>query len=205
MEHKWLEWATRLQSIAQAGLTFSTNSYDLDRYKQIRELSFEIMHEHTGVSTEKIASVFECETGYQTPKVDIRSAVFKEGKILLVREKLDGAWAMPGGWADVNTSPAESAVRECLEEAGAVVRPRRVVAVHLASRQNSHVGPYTIYKIFFECELVRFNFTENTETLDAAFFPPDALPPLSTERTMEEQVKLCFNASKHELFEPEFD
>jgi ADP-ribose pyrophosphatase YjhB (NUDIX family) len=205
MDNKWLEWATKLQSIAQAGLTFSESPYDLDRYEQIRALSVEIMHEYTGVSTEKIRELFAGETGYQTPKTDIRSAVFKDDKILLVKEKIDGAWSMPGGWADVNSSPSESAVRECFEEAGAIVKPRRVIAVHLANKQNNHLAPYTIYKIFFECELIETSFKENTETLEAGFFPLNDLPPLSTDRTTTAQIEMCFNAKMQDIVEPVFD
>jgi ADP-ribose pyrophosphatase YjhB (NUDIX family) len=202
---KWIEWATTLQSIAQAGLTFSENRYDLDRYEQLRKLSVEIMHEHTGISHEKLTGLFAGETGYQTPKVDIRSAVFNDDGILLVREKVDGAWSMPGGWADVNSSPSESATRECLEEAGAIVKPRRIIAVHLASKQNNPLNPYTIYKIFFECELIKTSFKENTETLEAGFFQLNALPPLSTDRTTEAQIRMCFDAREKEIIEPAFD
>jgi ADP-ribose pyrophosphatase YjhB (NUDIX family) len=205
MNTKWIEWAARLQSIAQAGLTFTDNSYDLDRYKKIRELSVEILNEYTNVSKDKITDLFANETGYQTPKTDIRSAVFNYDKILLVREKIDGAWSMPGGWADVNSSPSESAVRECLEEAGAVVRPKRIIAIHVANKHNNPLSPYTIYKIFFECELIENKFIENTETLEAGFFPLDGLPLLSTDRTTKAQIEMCFNARKEEFVEPFFD
>jgi len=205
MKQKWLEWATRLQSIAQAGLTFGVNQYDLDRYQQIRSLSVEILHEYTGISHEKITDLFASETGYQTPKVDIRASVFKDNKILMVKEKIDGAWSLPGGWADVNTSVSESAVRECLEEAGAHVKPKRVIAIHQADRHYDFPYPYTIYKVFVECELIENNFSENTETLEAGLFAIDSLPPLSTERNTFEQIELCFKARKHELFETVFD
>jgi len=205
MKEKWLEWACRLQSIAQAGLTFGENRYDLDRYQQIRNLAVEIMHEYTGVSNEKIRDLFASETGYQTPKVDIRASVFMDGKILLVREKIDGAWSLPGGWADVNSSAAESAVRECSEEAGASVTPRRIIAVQLANRHSNTLYPYTIYKIFVECELISSNFVENTETMEAGFFSPDSLPPLSTERNTRDQIEMCFEAKKHKVFETIFD
>ena len=205
MATKWLEWATRLQSIAQAGLTFSENSYDLDRYKQIRALSVEIMNEYTGVSHERLTELFAGETGYQTPKTDIRSAVFKDDKILLVREKVDGAWSLPGGWADVNSLPSESAVRECLEEAGAIVKPKRIIAVHDAGKHNNPHNPYSIYKIFFECELIETNFQDNTETLEAGFFPLNDLPPLSTDRTTVAQIEMCFNARKQDVVQPVFD
>jgi ADP-ribose pyrophosphatase YjhB (NUDIX family) len=205
MKEKWLEWAARLQSIAQAGITFGENQYDLDRYQQVRALSVEILHEYSGISHDKIKDLFASETGYQTPKVDIRASVFKDDKILMVREKIDGAWSLPGGWADVNTSVSESAIRECREEAGAHVKPKRVIAIHQADRHYDFPYPYTIYKVFVECELIENNFAANTETLDAGFFPADSLPPLSNERNTLEQIKLCFEAKKHKIFETIFD
>jgi len=205
MKEKWLEWAVRLQSIAQAGLTFGENQYDIDRYQQIRAISVEILHEYTGISNEKIRDLFASEAGYQTPKVDIRASVFKDDKIMMVREKIDGAWSLPGGWADVNTSVSESAARECLEEAGAKVIPKRIVAIHVADRHYDFPYPYTVYKIFVECELIAKSFSENTETLEADFFPVDALPPLSTERNTRKQIELCFEAKRHKLYETVFD
>ncbi len=205
MEEKWLQWATRLQSIAQAGLTFSENSYDRDRYEQIRALSVEIMHEYTGVSHKKLGDIFAGEEGYQTPKIDVRAAVFRDDKILLIREKVDGKWSLPGGWADVNTSLSESVTRECLEEAGASVNPKRIIAIQLANRHNNNKLPYTIYKVFVECDLKSISFKENTETLESEFFSAENLPGLSTSRTTEAQIRMCFKAKKHDLFEPEFD
>lgn len=205
MKEKWLEWATRLQSIAQAGLTYGENRYDLDRYQQIRNLSVEILNEYTDIGYEKIKDLFATETGYQTPKVDIRASVFRDDKILMVREKIDGAWSLPGGWADVNTSVGESAVRECFEEAGAHVRPLRIIAIHLADRHFDHPYLYTIYKIFVECELIKNHFIENTETLDAGFFSLDSLPPLSEERNTIKQIEMCFEAKKHKVYETQFD
>jgi ADP-ribose pyrophosphatase YjhB (NUDIX family) len=205
MNHKWLEWAINLQSIAQAGLTYGESQYDIDRYIQIRNISVEIMHEYTGVSHEKIRDLFASETGYQTPKVDIRASVFKDNKILMVREKTDGGWSLPGGWADVNTTVRESAARECLEEAGAYVKPRRIIAIHLADRNYSFPYPYSIYKIFVECELIDNCFAENTETIEAGFFGLDSLPILSSERNTREQIEMCFEAKKHLTFETVFD
>jgi ADP-ribose pyrophosphatase YjhB (NUDIX family) len=205
MKEKWLEWASRLQSIAQAGIEFGENQYDIDRYQQIRTLSVEILNEYTGISHEKIRDLFASETGYQTPKVDVRASVFNGNKILMVREKIDGAWSLPGGWADVTTSVSESAVRECLEEAGASVRPKRVIIIHQADRHYDFPYPHTIYKIFVECNLIESNFSDNTETLEAGFFPIDSLPPLSNERNTREQIEICFEAKKHELFETVFD
>jgi ADP-ribose pyrophosphatase YjhB (NUDIX family) len=205
MEEKWLRWASQLQSIAQAGLTFSADQYDLDRYEKIRDIAVEILHEHTDIEHKKIRELFASETGYQTPKVDIRASVFKNDKILMVKEKVDGVWSLPGGWADVNTSVSESAVRECFEEAGAIVIPKRIIAIHHANKHNNPLFLYTIYKIFVECELVEDSFRENSETLEAGFFDAGNLPELSTDRNTAGQIRMCFEAKKHEVFETIFD
>jgi ADP-ribose pyrophosphatase YjhB (NUDIX family) len=205
MTEKWLKWATELQSIAQAGLTFGENQYDRDRYQQIRDLSVEILQEYTEMDHNKIRDLFASETGYQTPKVDIRAAVFNDNKILLVHEKIDGKWSMPGGWADVNSSVSESAARECTEEAGAIVKPRRVIAIHVGNIHNNHNFPFTIYKIFVECELIEYRFEENTETLGSGFFSLDKLPELSFERNNPDQIKMCFDARNSKTFETIFD
>jgi ADP-ribose pyrophosphatase YjhB (NUDIX family) len=153
----------------------------------------------------KIRELFASETGYQTPKVDIRASVFNDNKILMVKEKVDGAWALPGGWADVNSSVSESAIRECKEEAGALVKPKRIIAIHMGNKHNNHNFPFTIYKIFVECELVENSFKENTETLDAQFFEADKLPELSFERNTPDQIKMCFEAKPCKVFETIFD
>jgi ADP-ribose pyrophosphatase YjhB (NUDIX family) len=202
---KWLQWASELQSLAQAGLTFSENKFDLDRYEKIRSITVDILHEYTEMDHTKIRELFASETGYQTPKVDIRASVFKENKILLVREFVDGNWSLPGGWADVNSSVSESVIRECLEEAGAVVKPKRIIAVQLANLHNNPLMPYTIYKIFVQCELLEIKFTDNTETLASEFFDIGNLPVLSTGRTTREQIKMCFDAKDQKLFEAVFD
>lgn len=205
MNNKWLEWVTELQSIAQAGLAFSDNKYDIERYQRIRALSVTILHEYTGVDHSIISNLFAGETGYQTPKVDVRAAVFREDEILMVREKVDGKWALPGGWADVNTTVGESVTRECREEAGAVVSPKRIIAIHTANRHNDLIYPFTIYKIFVECDLINYNFSENIETLEAGFFKRDSLPELSVERNTTMQINMCFEAKMQRLLEAEFD
>lgn len=205
MDNKWLIWATELQSIAQAGLAYCENDYDRDRYEKIRNLSIDIMHEYTDISNDRIKDIFASETGYQTPKIDIRAAVIKDDKILMIKEKADGKWSLPGGWADVNTSVGESAVRESMEEAGAAVIPKRIIAIQLANKHNNPLLLYTTYKIFVECELIEISFRKNTETIGSGFFSPDCLPPLSSDRTTIKQIEMCFNARKCKIFETIFD
>lgn len=205
MKPKWLEWAAEIQSIAQAGLTFTANSYDRDRYEQLRTLAVDIINNYTEIPHEKVRDLFAGETGYQTPKVDVRAAVFRDEQILMAREKIDGRWSLPGGWADVNTTVGESAVRECLEEAGAIVVPERIIAIHTADRQHEFIYPYTIYKVFVQCSLVEVSFKENTETYGSAFFSMNNLPELSTERNTLRQIEMCFDAHNRKHFEALFD
>lgn len=205
MKAKWLEWATEIQSIAQAGLTFSESHYDIDRYKKLRNIAVQIVNEYTDVPYEKLLTLFAGETGYQTPKVDIRSAVFRGDSILMAKEKIDGRWSLPGGWADVNSSVSESAIRECYEEAGAVVKAKRIIAIQTANRQNDFIYPYTIYKIFMQCELIEWKFKENMETYGADFFTLENLPELSVERNNRKQIEMCFAAKDHDVMETIFD
>jgi ADP-ribose pyrophosphatase YjhB (NUDIX family) len=197
MNYPWLDLAKRLQAIAQAGLTFTENKYDIDRYEQLRRISVELMHDFTDAPIEKITSLFATEKGYQTPKVDIRGVVFRENKILLVREGIDGLWSIPGGWADVGLSPAEIAVKEIEEEAGLIVQAGRLLAV---LDKHKHYHPpdiYHAYKIFILCKEVGGTLKPGMETLDAGFYSPDGIPELSTPRITMEQIQLMFDFLKH--------
>jgi len=205
MEKQWIVWARELQSISQAGLSYCKNEYDLDRYREIEKLSREIVEKHTEVPKEVIKDYYLKEKGYLTPKVDVRGAIIVEDKILLVKEKIDGCWSLPGGWGDVNRSPGENVKKEAFEEAGVLVEPTRLVAVLDRSRWVQDTCPYTIYKIIMLCDLLEGNFTKNTETEESGFFSLDALPPLSLGRTTLEQLVMCFKAHKNPSFKPIFD
>lgn len=205
METKWLSWAKRLQSIAQAGLTYSKDKYDIERFQQIRDISIEILNEYTEISNEKIKDLFCNETGYQTPKVDIRGAVFKDGKILLVKESIDGRWSLPGGWAEVNLSVKENVIKELREETGLNVVPKRLIAVLDRNKHNHPITPYGIYKIFVLCELIGGVFEKNIETVESGFFSLEDLPPLSLGRVTKEQIVMCFEAKYNDNFTAIFD
>ena len=194
MEPKWLNWAKRLQSIAQAGLEYSKDKYDIERFYQIRDISVEILEEYTETSNEKIKDLFCNETGYQTPKVDIRAAIFVNNEVLLVKESIDGCWSMPGGWAESNLSVKENAVKEVKEEAGLDVVPKRLIAVLDRSKHIDEASPYGIYKIFVLCELIGGAFEENIETEGSEFFSIDSLPELSVGRNTKEQIEMCYRS-----------
>jgi ADP-ribose pyrophosphatase YjhB (NUDIX family) len=188
----WLGMAKRLQAVAQAGLEYTDNKYDIDRYQQIRKLSMEIMENYAGMDMKRLQNGFASETGYPTPKVDVRGVVFRDNKILLVRETIDGNWSVPGGWADVGLSAYENAAKEVFEESGLVVKPVRLLAV-LDKKKHLHPPDlFHIYKIFVLCEETGGSLQIGMETSETGFFSPDALPPLSMPRITEDQIKLMF-------------
>ena len=205
MEKQWIKWARELQSISQAGLTYCKNDYDLDRYREIERLSREIIEKHTEIPHEVIESYYRQEVGYLTPKVDVRGGVIVGERILLVREKLDGKWALPGGWADVNRTPQENVIKEAFEEAGGRVKPNKLVAILDRSKWISDPCPYTIYKIHMLCDLIEGEFKQNTETLESGFFSLDDLPPLSQGRITREQLEMFFEAHHNPDFRPVYD
>lgn len=190
---KWLSWAMELQFIAQAGITYTKDRFDLERFERIRELSGEIMGSYTGLSKELVTDLFCSETGFQTPKLDTRAAIIEDGKILLVKEK-NGCYSMPGGWVDVNKTVGENVVKETLEEAGLTVVPVRVVALHDKNLHNPPAFAYGVCKVFFLCEIVEGEFTENIETVESGWFSPDELPVLAEDRNTKEQIQMCFDA-----------
>ncbi|GAB6926117.1 NUDIX hydrolase [Paenibacillus sp. JCM 10914] len=192
MLHKWLEWAKEIQAISQAGLAYTKDIYDEERFEQLRALSVTIMQEYTDAGSEKIRELFASESGYQTPKVDVRGVIFQEGKLLLVKEKADGAWALPGGWADVGLSPVEVTVKEVKEEAGYEVRGTKLLAV-LDKKFHAHPpSAFHVYKMFIQCEIIGGAAGVGVETSDVGFFHKDALPPLSEERNTREQLVRLF-------------
>ncbi|MCA0988712.1 NUDIX hydrolase [Guptibacillus algicola] len=193
MSEKWLDWAKELQSIAQAGLTYTKDPYDYERYVELRKLSTEIMNTYTEYDMNMIENLFANETGYQTPKVDIRAAVFQHGELLLVQEKADGKWSLPGGWGDVGYTPAEVAVKEVYEETGYIVKVVRLLAVLDKSKHPHPASPYHTYKIIFQCEIVGGSPSESIETSASGFFNRINLPPLSTGRTTTSQIALLFD------------
>lgn len=201
---KWLQWAVELQSIAQAGLTYGRDKFDLERYQRLREISAEMIAHKTEISPEKVRDLFCGETGYQTPKLDTRAAVFQEDKILLVREN-DGRWALPGGWVDVNVSVKENTVKEVKEESGLDVSADRIIAVQDRSKHNLPLYAYGVCKIFVLCSLIGGEFTENIETTESRYFSEEELPPLAEEKNTPDQVRMCFQASRTKDWKVLFD
>ncbi len=190
----WKKWAQELQFLAQCTLAYSKDKFDRERSKRIREISCEMLSYKYDIPIEKIKVDFASELGYQTPKVEIRAAIIKDDKILLVKEQLDGKWALPGGYQDVNVSIRENVIKEASEEAGAIVEPLKIIAV-LDYNRHHHVNfPFGMVKIFVLCDYIDHSFVDNTETLGAEFFSLSELPELSTTRTTLKQLQMCFDS-----------
>jgi ADP-ribose pyrophosphatase YjhB (NUDIX family) len=189
---RWLEWAREIQSLSQTGLTYSNNDYNTQRYRRLMEIAAEMVQSHTQIPREPILQNFLVQPGYATPKVDVRGAVLRNGKILLVQERADKRWCMPGGWADVGQLPSETVEREVWEESGFKVEARKVIGVYDANRGGIPIEFYHAYKIVFLCEIIGGQARPSDETLAAGFFSFDDLPPLSSERTSERHLHEVF-------------
>ncbi len=198
------KWAMELQFISQAGLTYSQDDFDRERFARLREIAAEMMSMQTGFSVKRVETLFCNETGFQTPKLDTRAAIFEEGKILLVKEK-NGTWSLPGGWVDVNQSIGENTVKEVKEEAGLDVVPVRLIAVQDRNRHNIPVYAYGVCKVFVLCEVIGGAFCPNTETVESRFFALDELPLLAEEKNNARQIALCFEAYGSEGWVTLFD
>jgi ADP-ribose pyrophosphatase YjhB (NUDIX family) len=186
-----MDWAQEIFSLSQAGLTYSQNEFDIERYKRLQEISAEMIESQSELEKEAILKSFSMQAGYSTPKIDVRGAVIRDGKILLIQERMDGNWAMPGGWADLGNAPASVAEREVWEESGYRVKAQKVVAVIDANRIQP-MEFFHAYKIIFLCELVGGEPRISYETLAVDFFDPHQLPPLSSFRTNEDMIKEVF-------------
>ncbi len=191
-EPDWIRWAREIQAIAQTGLHFSESVYDRERYERLREIAVAMFANWSDATESIIRASFAAQTGYATPKVDVRGVVLKDRQLLLVRESSDGLWTLPGGWADVNDSPSEAVVREIREESGFVTRATRLIALFDRSK-HAHQPPFPfhVYKLFIACELLGGSAQTSNETSEVGFFDPDHLPPLSIGRVTPDQIAIC--------------
>lgn len=195
MHNKITDWAIRLQSIAQAGLAYGENEYDKERYHAVRLIAAEMIASEMNLPLDTVQKCFCNESGYQTPKIDTRAAVFKDDKILLVHEK-NGTWSLPGGWCDVDQSVASNAVKETKEEAGLDVYADKIIAVQDWRKHNACNLPYGVIKIFVLCKTIGGEFSENIETIGAQYFKKSELPiGIANEKTTAKQILMCFDAN----------
>ena len=204
----WLIWTRELQAIAQTGLAFEPNGYDRERYEMLRSLASRIMAAHTAASVPRIEMLFAAEQGYATPKVDVRGAVFDaEERLLMVREVADGGrWTLPGGWADVNLTPAENVIKEVAEESGYKVKVRKLAAAWDRTRQGHSSGVFSCCKLFYVCDVVGGAPEIGPETSEVRWFPVAELPhDLSLGRVLPGQLRRMFVHARDSALAADFD
>ncbi len=205
MNPKWLEWARRLQAIAQNGLTYAQDPFDRYRFEQVRELAAELFTEHSTAGSAAVTDLLANQAGYATPKVDIRGAVFRDNAILLVRERSDGLWTLPGGWVDIHEPPSQAVEREIWEESGYRTKAVKLLALWDRDRHGHPPHAFHVYKIVFLCELIGGEPAHSLETDGVDFFTRDALPPLSLTRVVPAQIARLFAHHDHPGWPADFD
>ena len=194
-----------IQSLAQSGLAYTDNVYDIERYERLRDISAEMLAEKTDLSIEKVKDLFCNETGYQTPKIDTRAVIFKDNKILLVHEN-NNTWSLPGGWCDVLESVKSNTVKEVKEETGLDVNAIKVVAIQDRNKHNKPIYAYGVCKVFILCDVISGEFEKNIETTEIKYFSQDEIPNnLSDEKTNKEQIEMCFKAYNDKNWQTQFD
>ena len=207
MPPKWLDWAQRLQAIAQSGLAYDPHVYDRERYEATREIAAEMIAEGCAGPLSIVRELLAAQSGYATPKVDVRVVIFRGDppQILLVREREDGSWTLPGGWADVGESPAGASVRELREESGYEGRAVKLLALYDRNLHGHPPIPFHAYKIYFLCEITGGGPAAGSETTGVDWFAEDALPPLSTTRVTAAQIHRFFEHFRHPDWPTDFD
>jgi len=189
----WLKWISEIQALVQSGLAYSKNEYDIERYIRLREMVSELAAHCSDQDVDEIKNIFTIEAGYATPKMDVRAFILQDDQLLLVRERSDGLWTLPGGWADVNESPSESVIRETKEETGYVVAVHKLLALWDKLKHDHPPQWPHAYKCFFHCEILSGEPTPNLEISEQAFFPVNDLPALSTHRVTAKQITRLYD------------
>lgn len=201
-----LQWAQEIQALAQSGLAYTENPFDAGRYKALSRIAAEMMAAKTGADLEEVLPVFEAQSGYATPKLDVRGVVFRDDKILMVRELADGGkWTLPGGWVDVNTPPSKAVQKEVREEAGVIVKAVKVLAVYDRNLHGHPHYPFHTWKIFMLCDLLSEATPDPLETAEPSWFGERSLPELSINRVTAEEIQRMFEHHRHPDLPTDFD
>lgn len=202
---KWLKWAMEIQSLAQAGLAYTNNAYDIERYERLREISAQMIEEKSNINLDKVKDLFCNETGYQTPKIDTRAVIFKDNRILLTHEN-NGTWSLPGGWCDVLETIKSNTIKEVKEETGLDVKATKIIALQDRNKHNKPVYAYGICKAFVLCDIIGGQFVKNIETTEIGYFSLYEIPEnLAEEKTNREQIEMCFQAINDKNWQVQFD
>ncbi len=191
---KLLQWAREIQALAQTGLHFAKDEFQKDRCNRLLEIAADMISSDSDADFMQLAKIFKSQTGYATPRIDVRGAVFRDGNLLFVRERLDGGWTLPGGWADVGDLPSRAAEREVWEEAGFRVKATKVIGIYDANRLGA-LEIFHAFKIVFLCEIIDGVARPSKETSEVKFFSREDLPRiLSNQRTNRRHIDDAFAA-----------
>ncbi|MEP7111088.1 MAG: NUDIX hydrolase N-terminal domain-containing protein [Ferruginibacter sp.] len=182
----------RLKSISDIGMLYTESEYDKERYAEVLEISYELLHKITGQELSSLKNLYFENKDYPTAKVDIRGLIIKDNKILLVKESADNKWSLPGGWADIGYSPKEVIVKECKEETGLEVIPERLLAVFDIKFHPHPPQPFYVYKMVFYCKAITSGINKSFDVLDVQYFDIDKLPELSEERILKSQLEFVY-------------
>lgn len=204
MDEQLLDWAIEIQALAQAGLTYTKDPFDQERFERLRTIATEMLSVQSPIPIPHLRQLFAEEVGYPTPKLDTRAAIFSDNKILLVQEK-NGLWSLPGGWVDIDQSIKENTVKETFEETGLTVEPLKITAVQDRNKHNLPRYAYSVCKIFVECRLIGGHFVKNIETTQIDCFSLSSLPSLAEEKNTKKQIEMCFEAHNHDAWDVLFD
>lgn len=198
-DNSWLAWARRLEAIASTGSHYAADEFDRERYGEVAAIARAMLSSLSGAPVARIENLLsDFATGHKTPKIDVRGAVIEHGKILLVQEKSDGRWALPGGFAEVGKSAAENVAKEIHEEAGLRVNVTRLYGVRHKAKQDYEPDIRDFYKLFFLCQRDGASaFAPGPEVKAADFFAPDRLPPLSRSRVLESDIIAAFGSYRN--------
>lgn len=202
---KTLTHARRLLALAQTGLHFTQEEYDRERYRELIDIATQLLAQESKRPPDELRATWFVEDGYATPKIDVRGAIFRGDEVLMVRERIDGKWTLPGGWADVNDSPAYAVEKEIQQESGFTARAVKLAAVY---DRNKHEHPpylFHAWKFFFLCEITGGEMRMSYETTDVAFVPVHSLPELSTGRATAAQIRRMYEHAQHPEWPTEFD
>ena len=200
-----LDWARKVQALAQNGLAFTRDPFDRERYHELQDLAAALLAGALEIPLERARALWDGEHGYATPKVDVRGAIFEAERVLLVRERSDGRWALPGGWVDVNDAPSAAVAREIREESGYEARAVKLAALVDRRRHPHPPAIHHIYKLMFICERTGGEPAAGTETDAVEFFPLRALPELSTGRILAPQIERLYVHHLHPDLPADFD
>lgn len=200
-----LDLARRLLALAQTGLHFTREEYDRERYREIAGIAAALLAAESSHAADKLHDTWFVEDGYATPKMDVRGAIFKDDRVLLVRERLDGKWTLPGGWADVNESPSYAVEKEIEQESGYTARAMKLAALYDRNRHEHPPYLFHSWKAFFICEITGGAPRLSNETDGVDFFALNALPELSTGRSTAKQIQRMYEHHLHREWPTEFD